>query len=41
MEQTFNLVQLEAFTLNPVRRAIKAPKVVFNDQGLLWGLRGF
>ncbi len=41
MEQTFNLVRLAPFTVNPVKRVIKAPKLYFVDSGLAWGLRGF
>jgi predicted AAA+ superfamily ATPase len=41
MEQTLNLVRLAPFTVNPVKRVIKAPKLYFLDNGLMWGLRGF
>ncbi len=41
MEQTFNLVRLAPFTVNPVKRVIKSPKLYLIDGGLLWGLRGF
>jgi uncharacterized protein len=41
MQQTFNLVRLEAFAVNPVQRVIKAPKLYLADNGLTWGLRGF
>lgn len=41
MEQTFNLVRLAPFSVNPVKRIIKAPKFHLIDNGLLWGLRGF
>jgi predicted AAA+ superfamily ATPase len=41
MEQTFTLVRLGTFALNPVKRVIRAPKLYPVDPGLLWGLRGF
>lgn len=41
MEQTFNLLRLGPFLVNPVKRVIKAPKLYLVDNGLLWGLRGF
>ncbi len=41
MEQTYNLLRLAPFTVNPVKRVIKAPKLYLIDNGLLWGLRGF
>ena len=41
MEQTFNLVRLAPFAVNPVKRVIKSPKLYLIDGGLLWGLRGF
>ncbi len=41
MEQTFNLIRLGAFAVNPVRRVVKAPKLYLADPGLLWGLRAF
>lgn len=41
MEQTFNLLRLGPFAVNPVKRVIKAPKLYFRDAGLLWALRGF
>jgi len=41
MEQTFSLLRLEPFAVNPVKRIVKAPKLYFTDPGLVWGLRGF
>lgn len=41
MEQTLNILRLAPFTANPVKRVIKAPKLYFHDNGLMWGLRGF
>jgi len=41
MEQTLNILRLAPFTVNPVKRIIKAPKLYFLDNGLMWGLRGF
>lgn len=41
MEQTFNLLRLAPFAVNPVKRVIKAPKLYLIDNGLLWALRGF
>lgn len=41
MQQTFNLLRLGPFAANPVKRVIKAPKLFFLDNGLLWALRGF
>lgn len=41
MEQTFNLLRLAPFAVNPVKRVIKSPKLYLIDGGLLWGLRGF
>lgn len=41
MQETFNLLRLEPFAVNPVQRVIKAPKLYLIDNGLTWGLRGF
>lgn len=41
MEQTFNLLRLGPFAVNPVKRVIKSPKLYLVDNGLMWGLRGF
>ncbi|MCK5689713.1 ATP-binding protein, partial [Myxococcota bacterium] len=41
MEETFNLIRLGAFAVNPTKRVVKAPKLVLSDPGLLWGLRGY
>jgi uncharacterized protein len=41
MEQTFNLLRLGSFAVNPVKRVIKAPKLYLADNGLTWSLRGF
>ena len=41
MEQTFTLIRLAPFTVNPVKRVIRAPKAYLVDGGLLWALRGF
>lgn len=41
MEQTFNLIRLSPFTVNPVKRVVRAPKLYFIDNGILWALRGF
>ena len=41
MEQTCNLLRLAPFTINPVKRVIKAPKLFLVDNGLMWALRGF
>lgn len=41
MEQTFNVLRLQPFVVNPVKRVIKAPKLYFFDNGLLWALRGY
>lgn len=41
LEQTFNLIRLEPFLLNPVQRIVKAPKLYWIDNGLTWALRQF
>lgn len=41
MEQTFNLLRLAPFAVNPVKRVTRAPKLYLADNGLLWALRGF
>ena len=41
LEQTFTLIRLGPFAVNPVKRVTKAPKAFLLDPGLLWGLRGF
>lgn len=41
MEQTYAVVRLGSYAVNPVKRVVKAPKLYFADNGLLWGLRGF
>lgn len=41
MEQTFNLIRLGAFAVNPVSRIVHAPKLYLAEAGLLWALRDF
>jgi len=41
MEQTLTAVRLSAYSVNPVTRVKRAPKLYLADQGILWGLRNF
>jgi len=41
LEQTFVALRLRPFTVNPLKRVVRAPKLYLADNGIAWGLRDF